>query len=224
MVHLTETCDAAAPRPVMHAEVTPADVHEAMRTGAVHGALAAKGPVPSEHLMDAGHVSGHHIVAARARHDIELIGPPRPDPSWQAREKDAFRITDFTVDWGNRRARCPEGRTSTTWGEYADRPSAQRHVRAGFSPSDCRPCPPRPRCTRGPSRRLGLPPRSEHEAVAAARARRRPRRAGSSTASDGAWREGSREARADLRPAPGAPSRPRQSGPAERRHGRGHEP
>ena len=67
--------------------------------------------------------------------------------------------------------RCPEGHISATWGEYTDRSSGQPYVRAGFSPSDCRPCPSRPRCTRGPSRRLGLLPRPEHEAVAAARAR-----------------------------------------------------
>src|SRR3954465_16062088 len=31
MVHLTETCDAGAPRLVVHADTTPANVHEAMR-------------------------------------------------------------------------------------------------------------------------------------------------------------------------------------------------
>src|SRR3954462_6630561 len=35
MVHLTETCDAGAPRLVVHADTTPANVHEAMRTGPI---------------------------------------------------------------------------------------------------------------------------------------------------------------------------------------------
>jgi hypothetical protein len=65
MVHFTETCDADAPRLVVHADTTPANVHEAMRTGPIHDALAAKGLAPSEHLADAGYVSGSHIVAAR---------------------------------------------------------------------------------------------------------------------------------------------------------------
>ena len=171
MVHLTETCDAERPRLIVHAEATPANVHEAMRTGAIHHALTTKGLTPSEHLVDAAYVSGNHIVAARERHGIELVGPPRPDLSWQARVDGAFRATDFTVDWESRRVRCPEERTSTTWGEYADKASGQRYVRAGFSPTDCRPCPSRPRCTRGPSRRLNLLPHPEHEAVAAARTR-----------------------------------------------------
>jgi transposase len=171
MVHLTETCDADAPRLVVHADTTPANVHEAMRTGPIHDALAAKGLAPSEHLADAGYVSGGHIVAARERHRVDLVGPARPQPGWQAREEGAFRAADFAVDWERRRVRCPEGRESTTWGEYKDRASGQSYVRAGFSPAQCRPCPSRSRCTRAASRRLGLPPRPEHEAITAARAR-----------------------------------------------------
>ena len=110
MARLTETCDPKRPRLVVHAEAVPANVHEAMRIDAIHDALAAKGLAPSEHPACAGHVSGHHIVAARERHGIELVGPPRPDLSWQAQEEDAFRAAGFAVDWESRRVRCPEGR------------------------------------------------------------------------------------------------------------------
>ena len=54
MVHLTETCDEDWPRLVVHADTTPANVHEAMRTAPIQDALAAKGLAPSEHLVDAG--------------------------------------------------------------------------------------------------------------------------------------------------------------------------
>jgi transposase len=171
MVHFTESCDAGAPRLIVHADTTPANVHEAMRTGPIHDALAAKGLAPSEHLADAAYVSAAHIVAARERHRVDLVGPARPDQSWQKQEKGAFRATDFTVDWERRRVRCPEGRESTTWGEYTDRASGQSYIRAGFGPAQCRPCSSRSRCTRTASRRLGLLPRPEHEAIAAIRAR-----------------------------------------------------
>ena len=160
-----------APRLIVHADTTPANVHEAMRTEPIHGALAAKGLAPSEHLADAGYVSAAHIVAARERYGIDLIGPPRPDQSWQKQQEDAFRATDFTVDWERQRVRCPEGQESTTWGDYKDKASGQAYIRAGFSSADCRPCPSRSRCTRATSRRLGLLPRPELEAIAAARAR-----------------------------------------------------
>lgn len=172
MAHLTETCDEGLPRLVVHADTTPANVHEAMRTEPIHHALAVKGLAPCEHLVDAGYVSAEHLVAARERHGIDLVGPARPDQRWQKQEG-AFHVTDFTVDWERRRVRCPEGHESTSWGEYRDKASGRPYVRAGFSPAACRPCSSRSRCTRAPSRRLGLHPRPEHEAIAAARARDR---------------------------------------------------
>ena len=171
MVHFTEACDADAPHLIVHTDTTPANVHEAMRTEPIHDALAAKGLAPSEHLADAAYVSAGHIVTARERHGIDLVGPPRPDQSWQKQQEGAFRATDFTVDWERQRVRCPEGHESTTWGDYKDNASGQSYIRAGFSPAQCRPCPSRSRCTRAVSRRLGLLPRPEHEAIAAARAR-----------------------------------------------------
>jgi transposase len=172
MVHLTETCDDDAPRLVLHADTTPANVHEAMRIEAIHAVLAAKGLAPAEHLVDAGYVSAERLVAARERHGIDLVGPARPRQGWQVKAEDALLVTDFAVDWDRQRVRCPEGHQSTGWGEYRDKASGRSHIRAGFSPADCRPCPARSRCTRGASRRLTLHPRTEHEAIVAARARR----------------------------------------------------
>jgi transposase len=171
MVHLTETCDAGAPRLVVHADTTPANVHEAMRTAPIHDALAAKGLAPSEHLVDSAYVSAEHLVGARERHGIDLFGPARPDQSWQKQVEGAFQATDFVVDWERRRVRCPEGHESTTWGQTRDKASGRSLIRVGFSPAQCQPCPSRSRCTQGISRWLGLRPRPEHEALAAARAR-----------------------------------------------------
>ena len=171
MVHLTETCDAGAPRLVVHADTTPANVHEAMRTALIHDALATKGLAPSEHLVDAGYVSAEHLVGAREHHGIDLIGPARPDQRWQKQVEGAFQATDFVVDWERRRVRCPEGHESTTWGQTRDKASGRSLIRVGFSPAQCQPCSSRPRCTQGISRWLGLRPRPEHEALAAARAR-----------------------------------------------------
>jgi hypothetical protein len=171
MVHFTETCDADAPHLVVHAETTPANVHEAMRITPIHAALAAKGLAPSEHLVDAAYVSARHIVAARGHHGIDLVGPARPDQSWQNQEGGALQVTDFRVGWAHRIVRCPEGRESAGWGEYKNNASGRTYIRAGFRPADCRSCASKPRCTRAASRRLTLHPRPEHEALMAARAR-----------------------------------------------------
>jgi len=128
MVHLTEACDAGAPRLVLHVDTTPANIHEAMRTEAIHAALAAKGLVPAEHLVDAAYVSAEHLVAARERYGIDLIGPARPVQNWQTKEEGAFLVTDFAVDWERRRVRCPEGHDSTGWGEYRDTASGRPYI------------------------------------------------------------------------------------------------
>jgi hypothetical protein len=144
-----------------------------MRIGPIHAALAAKGLAPAEHLVDAGYVSAVHIVSARERHGIDLVGPPRRNTSWQRQAVGAFGVADFAVDWDGRRVRCPEGRTSTRWAEHEGGVAGARGVKVGFAPGDCAACASRRRCTRSAraGRQLSLHPRAEHEALAAARGR-----------------------------------------------------
>ena len=155
IVHFTETCDAGAPRLVVHADTTPANVHEAPRTAPIHAALAAKDLVPSEHLMDSAYVSADHFIAARAQHGIDLVGPSRRNMSWQGLAEDAFSAADFIVDWDRRRARCPEGKESAGWYKVAKRPGRRALVRAQFSAADCLGCASRSRCTRSQARSKG---------------------------------------------------------------------
>ena len=176
MVHLTETCDTDAPRLVVNADTTPANVHEAPRTAPIHDALAAKGLAPSEHLVDSAYVSAAHLIAARERHGIDLVGPGRRNLSWQSRSGgDAFTPADFSVDWDRQVVRCPEGVESASWAVCSKRRGQGNLIHVQFRAADCRVCPSRARCTRSRSkyagRALGLLPRPEHEALAAARAR-----------------------------------------------------
>ncbi len=175
MVHLTETCDVGAPRLVVHADTTPANVHEAMRTAQIHEALAAKGLAPSEHLVDSAYVSADDLIIAHEPYGIDLVGPGRRNLSWQSRAEEAFSAADFAVDWDRRVARCPEGKESTGWFESAKRPGQRSSIRARFRAADCRACAARTRCTRarsGPHGRvLALLPKREYQALAAARAR-----------------------------------------------------
>jgi transposase len=177
MAHFTETCDKGRPRLVVHTETTPANVHEAMRIAPIHAALAAKGLTPSEHLVDSAYISADHLIAARERHNIDLVGPQRRNLTWQSMSDGAFDAADFAVDWDRQVVRCPESQESVSWKTYSS-PSRARGrplVHARFHPAVCRPCPSRPRCTRSPSegRTLSLFPRREQEALMAARARER---------------------------------------------------
>ena len=177
MVHLTESYDAGAPRLVLHADTTPANVHEASRTAAIHAALAGKNLTPAEHLVDSAYVSADHLIAARENHGIDLVGPGRRNLSWQAKAAGAFSLDDFAIDWDRQVARCPEDKGSTSWAESTKHRSRRPIIRVGFRAADCRACISRHRCTRIRSRYVGrvlaLLPRREHEALAAARMRER---------------------------------------------------
>jgi len=54
-------------------------------TAPVHEALRAKGLLPEIHLVDAGYVDADLLVDAKAEYGIGLVGPVRPDTSWQAK-------------------------------------------------------------------------------------------------------------------------------------------
>jgi transposase len=171
LVHLTETCDDDTVNLITHAMTTVATVHEARCTEAIHAALAGRGLVPAEHLVDAAYVDAELLVRSREDHGIDLLGPPRPSPAWQGKVEGGYGADRFEVDWDGERARCPQGKLSSAWKPYVDR--GEGYVLVSFPEADCGPCPARPLCTRArrQPRRLRLHPRAEHEALTAARGR-----------------------------------------------------
>ena len=178
MVHVSETCDPGdAPHLITHVDTTSASSHEATRTDAIHGALAAKGLPPGEHLVDAAYVSAALLVTSREAHGVDLVGPPRPTPTWQ-RAVDGFGPEDFRLDWARREAVCPAGKASMSWGEYAMRArhdglAPRRYLKARFARQDCTPCPLRARCISAGAhgRQLAFLPEPQQRALDAARAR-----------------------------------------------------
>jgi transposase len=172
VVHLSESCEDDAVNLITHAMTTVATVHEARCTEAIHAALAGKGLVPGEHLVDAAYVDAELLVRSREDHGIDLAGPPRGNPTWQTRIEGGYTIDRFEVDWDKERARCPEGKLSSAWTRQVDH-AGTPYVSVWFRKADCGPCPARPLCTRSKhqARHLKLQPRAEHEALKAARGR-----------------------------------------------------
>ena len=164
-MHLSETCEDDSVHLLTHAMTTPAAVHEARCTAAIHRALAGKGLPPGEHLVDAASVDGELVVRSREELGIALLGPPRPDPSWQARVAGAYDLTRFEIDWRHERARCPQGKLSSGWSARGEG-TGRTYVRILFRPADCGACSGRALCTRNrhQARTLTLQPRAQHEA------------------------------------------------------------
>lgn len=112
---------------------------------------------------------------------IDLFGPTRLNPSWQAREG-GFDSTQFTFDWNKQQVRCPQGKTSVYWRRFVtqpyDRAVVRIRFRIRFSPHDCSPCSQRERCVRSPTgqarnrgRNLVVPDQLCFEALVEARQR-----------------------------------------------------
>jgi transposase len=172
MVHVSETCDAAAPHLLTHVHTTPATVHEAQCTAPIQQALREKEVPPREHLVDAAYISSELLVHSRDEQDIILRGPTRPSQGWQTQVEGAYGPDQFVVDWEQQQVRCPQGQVSAAWWEHGGGQGSSRPIIVEFAKQACAPCPVRTACTRAKhtGRRLRLPPRAEAEAVAEARA------------------------------------------------------
>ncbi|HJL37206.1 MAG TPA: IS1182 family transposase [Polyangiaceae bacterium LLY-WYZ-15_(1-7)] len=171
MAHLTETCDDDLPRLVIHADTTPGDVHEARRTGPILAALDARGLSASEHLVDAGYVSGEHLVAATEDHGVRLVGPTRPGVRWQSQVEGGYTADRFEIDWAREVVTCPEGHESLRWYDFV-RGDGRPYVTVRFDRADCGSCPVQSLCVRSEKvgRSIQLSPQAEHEAREAMRA------------------------------------------------------
>ncbi len=120
IVHLTESCEDDGAHLITHAMTTTAAVHEARCTDAIHRALLDKGLVPGEHLVDAAYVDAELLVRSREDHGIDLVGPPRVNPTWQTKAEGGYTLDRFEVDWEAERVRCPQGRLSSAWSRQVD--------------------------------------------------------------------------------------------------------
>ncbi len=114
-VHISETCDDDQPHLITHVETTIAPQSDADMTQPIHAALAEKEYLPGVHLVDAGYVDAEQIINSQTEHDLHLLGPVRPDTSWQTIENTGYAITDFIIDWESRLVTCPNKAISSSW-------------------------------------------------------------------------------------------------------------
>jgi transposase len=163
--HFTETCEPDRPHLIVHVATTVAATADVDTVAARHTDLASADLLPDEHLVDAGYVSVDHILAARADHNVDLIGPLPPDSGWQARGEGGFDLSRFRIDWDRKQVTCPNGKTSRNWHDSRSRQGLPI-VQVSFRGPDCTPCPDRACCTRSPTSARGLTfrPRVQYEA------------------------------------------------------------
>ena len=108
-VHVTETCEPQEVHLITHVQTTPAHIQDIEQTAVIHEALNQKSLLPDRHFVDAGYVDAELLVSSQHDYGIELIGPVRPDPSWQAKNPVAYDASQFSIDWLSQTVTCPQG-------------------------------------------------------------------------------------------------------------------
>src|SRR6266705_374516 len=176
-VPLTETCEPGIPHVITNVETTDATTDDAEMTQTIHQHLGNRRLAPDEHVTDAGYVSAGHILTARTDHGITLLGPVGADTHQTRRssagQEPALAQSAFRIDWDAQKVTCPQGAVSISWSDQR-KPSGTPIARVHFALADCRPCPPRSRCTNAAhgkwGRSLTLLPRDQQELLARQRA------------------------------------------------------
>ncbi len=106
-----------------------------------------------------------HLVSSQENYGVELIGPVRSDPSWQAKRHPKFASSNFQIDWSKQVAICPRGHQSKGWINKTDK-KGQPIIHVRFSQYDCGICPSRSRCTRAKTEPRSLTIHTKQEYIA----------------------------------------------------------
>ena len=169
-LHVSETCNPDEVHLITHVQTTPAPVPDIDQTAPIHAALAAKGLLPQHHFVDAGYVDTELLLVSQTDYELELVGPIKADPSWQAKTPEAYDISAFSINWATQSVTCPQGHPSRGWTEHKD-PHHNRVITVNFSKPICRDCSTRSRCTRSNTypRSLTLHHQQEQEVLQTAR-------------------------------------------------------
>ncbi len=167
--HLTESCDDDLPHIITHVETTPANQPDDQTLGTIHDALAEKGLLPAEHLIDSGYVDVENVLDSQQL-GVEVVGPMRPNTSWQAKAQTGYDIAHFIIDWEAQEVTCPQRNVSCLFSPSTDKHGVETFT-ARFPHHDCAACPARELCTRAKSgpRGIRFQPREKHETLQQAR-------------------------------------------------------
>jgi transposase len=168
-VHFTETCDEDLPRLITQVTTTIAPIPDRHALPEAHASLEQRDLLPAQHLVDAGYVDAESLVTSKSIYQVELIGPTAKDYRWQARAQNGYALTDFSIDWDRKLARCPQGNLSSSWTPTWTRNQEIIKIKFGFA--TCGACPVRAQCTKTRRRSLSVRRQAAHFALDAARQR-----------------------------------------------------
>ena len=148
-MHFTETCDEELPRLITQITTTIAPTPDRQALPEIHEVLEQRQLLPEQHLVDAGYTDAESLVASQQEYQVDLVGPTAKDYRWQAQQQNGYALTNFSIDWEQEQARCPQGQTSSSW--TPTRTRNQEIIKMKFGFASCGACPVRSEVVRRPS-------------------------------------------------------------------------
>jgi transposase len=174
-VHLTETCEEAAPHLITHVATSEPAAFDGSVTPRIHAGLQRRELLPGQHLVDTAYADADLLVGSQRDFGVDLVAPARLDRKPQARARAGYDSSQFRVDWRTPCVICPAGGRSVSWTPAVDG-HGQDVIKIEFSGTTCKPCVNRATCL-GPNhasyarRTLTLRPEAQYEALRSARER-----------------------------------------------------
>jgi transposase len=173
-VHITKTCEDNVPHLITNVETTIGPAADGAATPKIHAARQQRGLLPETHIVDPGFLDAELLVDGRDHDGVDLLGHTRLDYHWQARQGTGFDAQHFQVDWDQRHATCPAGKTGAGRTTAVDN-RGHPVIKMKFSAKDCRHCDQIAPCVRStkrdPQRTLTIRPQRQYQALQAARQR-----------------------------------------------------
>lgn len=155
-LHLTQTATSDAPKLITDVAIAAAASHDGAAMDDIQERLHQRDLLAQEHLADSGYVCGSTLHSSQQR-GVRLLGPVSPDTSTPERKAAGCALDDFTIDFAQQRACCPQGQWSVGWHTKRrwDQPQLQQVTIRWDKPS-CGACPLRSIC---------LSPKQDHRVL-----------------------------------------------------------
>jgi transposase len=110
--------------------------------------------LPEHNIVDAGYIDAEALVAAQTTYQGDLVGPTAKEYRWQAREQNGYAFSNFSIDWEQEQAQCPQGQVSSSWTPTWTR--NQESIKITFGFTICGACPVRAQYTKTKRRSLSV--------------------------------------------------------------------
>lgn len=154
-VHITESCEPDLPHLITDVRTRPSGEADFFALPAIHAALARRGLLPAQQLVDAGYLKSKTSLCSEEAYGVDLVGQIERDTSYQALHSPAYAAANFVVDWEKKQASCPQDKVSRIWSLGKSR-EGYDVVRIRFPNATCAHCLVREHCTKSKARTLQL--------------------------------------------------------------------